>query len=630
MFHSPDQRQFGAYLSLPWRPKQKDEEPVTNRFRLGFYHVEVEHPPQGSPVKPDAQQTQLPMRLNSLAWAQRPAIIAACLSRLAKPIYAKPLNPLIRSTGCDIYFNNTWALYVLRIRRARAMRVHPKKARKRPAAPARRYTIEHASLYLGELHRQAKNDFSVFRRVIRPNMRWGWWTDEVARELQQFYSDLIAGKRPILALQTPPQQGKTEAATDFSAWAAGNNPDLKIIYASYSDALGMRANKTLQRTMSSETFGKIFRLQIGTQGWAANNELIEFAGHDGSFRNVTVDGGITGLRLDLGVIDDPFKGRAEANSKLIRDKTWSWFTDDFRTRLSKDAGLLILMTRWHIDDLLGRLLQQSGQQVHVLRYPALAEEDESHFMSDWQLTTRGCIPVWKHIRRRRGEALFPELKPEAFLLQQHKLLSQASWQSLYQQNPIIVGGGQLPIEQLRVLRFLTHQNIVSSVRYWDKNSSDAQDAAYTAGVLMHKMNDKTFVIAHIGRGRWRALEREQQIRKCVELDARYYKNYSVVVEQEPGSGGKDSAENTMRNLAGFRVYADRVTGSKEVRAEPFAAQVQAGNVFLIAGDWVQAFLDECETWPHGKFKDQVDAAAGAFNRLVRPSYDTSYAGFDPW
>ena len=105
----------------------------------------------------------------------------------------------------------------------------------------------------------------------------------------------------------------------------------------------------------------------------------------------------------------------------------------------------------------------------------------------------------------------------------------------------------------------------------------------------------------------------------------------IIVEQEPGSAGKESAENTIRSLAGFRVYADRVTGSKQVRAEPFAAQVQAGNVSLRAGAWVQAFLDECEKWPNGKYQDQVDAAAGAFNRLIKPySYDTTYAGFNPW
>jgi len=105
-----------------------------------------------------------------------------------------------------------------------------------------------------------------------------------------------------------------------------------------------------------------------------------------------------------------------------------------------------------------------------------------------------------------------------------------------------------------------------------------------------------------------------------------------VVEQEPGSAGRESADNTIRNLAGFRVVADRVTGSKQVRALPFAAQVQAGNVSLVRiGTWVEPFLDECETWPNGKFQDQVDAAAGAFNRLIKPyGYDPTFSGFQPW
>jgi predicted phage terminase large subunit-like protein len=289
------------------------------------------------------------------------------------------------------------------------------------------------------------------------------------------------------------------------------------------------------------------------------------------------------------------------------------------------------MTRRHIDDLHGRLLQLSGHELRVLRYPALAEADEDHWMEECQLTTRGWVRAWKHIRRSKGEALFPEHKPKSFLLEQRRRLSQASWESLYQQNPIVVGGGQLPIKNLKVLDFFYRAKSLSSVRYWDKGASDDENAAYTAGVLMHKMPDKTFVIEHVARGRWNSLEREQQIRTYSKADKVLQKNYSIVVEQEPGSAGKESAENTIRNLAGFRVHADRVTGSKQVRAEPFAEQVQAGNVFLRAGPWVQAFLDECEKWPSGKYKDQVDAAAGAFNRLIKSySYDTSYAGFTTW
>ena len=100
------------------------------------------------------------------------------------------------------------------------------------------------------------------------------------------------------------------------------------------------------------------------------------------------------------------------------------------------------------------------------------------------------------------------------------------------------------------------------------------------------LKDKRFVIEHVVRGRWSALEREQQIKAWAERDRELIKgSYEIGVEQEPGSAGKESAENTIRNLAGYKVFADKVTGSKEVRAEPFAAQVQGGNVWLIAGPW---------------------------------------------
>ena len=202
----------------------------------------------------------------------------------------------------------------------------------------------------------------------------------------------------------------------------------------------------------------------------------------------------------------------------------------------------------------------------------------------------------------------------SMLLERKRELSQASWESLYQQNPIVVGGGIFPIEKLICIPVFDRSQIVKSCRYWDKAGTEHRDGskgAFTAGALVHKMQDNTFLIEDIKRGRWSALEREQMIKSVAASDKQSLKNkwaYEVGVEQEPGSGGKESAEGTIRNLAGFRVFADRVTGSKEVRAEPFAAQVQAGNVRLVAGPWVRDFLDEAECFPNGRFKDQIDAA----------------------
>jgi len=166
--------------------------------------------------------------------------------------------------------------------------------------------------------------------------------------------------------------------------------------------------------------------------------------------------------------------------------------------------------------------------------------------------------------------------------------------------------------------------VLRSCRYIDK-AATKEDGAYTAMVLMHKMKDGTFVVEDVSRGQWGALEREKRIKQQVTNDRHLCQgSLEVYVEQEPGSGGKESAESTIRNLAGFRVFADKVTGTKEVRAEPYSAQVQNGNVSVKAGDWVRAYFDELESFPAGKHKDQVDASSGAFNKLTLGStYDTT-------
>jgi predicted phage terminase large subunit-like protein len=450
---------------------------------------------------------------------------------------------------------------------------------------------------------EAREHFFAFRRYIHPHMLWGWWVQQVSIELQKFCDDLVAGRRPKLVLQAPPQHGKSITAEDFIAWVAGRNPNLKIIYASFSDDLGIRTNLALQRMIQSSPYQLAFaNTRVGESGWQCNNELIEFVGCQGSFRNVTVNGAVNGMELHLGIIDDPVKGRVEANSQLIRDKTWVWFTDDFRSRFARDSALLIIMTRWHVDDLVGRLVDRVPD-VRVLRYPAIAETRDDF---------RDC-----------GEALFEEFKPLSMLLERKRELSQASWESLYQQHPVVAGGGILPIEKLRILPAWDRSQILKSARYVDKAATAGGEGAFTAMILMHMMKNGTFVIEDCTRGRWGALEREQRLKAVATVDSMNIKGpYEIVVEQEPGSGGKESVEATIRNLAGYRVFADRVTGSKQVRAEPFAVQVQAENVFLVAGHWVRDFLDEAECFPNGKFKDQIDAASGAFVRLTsKPAYN---------
>lgn len=455
----------------------------------------------------------------------------------------------------------------------------------------------------------ARRDFLYFRNLIRPKLIGTWWQADVAAHLMEFWQDFQDGKRPTLVLQAPPQHGKTEQIIDFIAWCAGQDPTLRTIFGSYSDDLGIRVNMTLQRIFDSKAYYSIFaRTRIGDQNsvtqtgrWLRNSSLLEYVGEGGSFRNTTVMGQINGQGLDLGFIDDPIKGRAEAQSKAVREKTWSWFTDDFFGRFSERAGFIMIMTRWHLDDPVGRWLEHFPN-TKVLKYPAIAIENDAH--------------------RRVGDALFPELKPVDFLLARKQVLTQASWESIYQQNPIVTGGELFPVDQFKIVTVFDRSKIKRSVRYVDK-AGTADGGAYTAAALVHTMVDGTTVVEDMLRGQWSALEREQRLLQAAAIDRTTCPRYSIWFEQEPGSGGKESAESSVRRFSGYQVFTDKVTGSKEVRAEPYAAQVQAGNVFLKAAAWNRDFIEEHEQFPAGKYKDQVDSTAGAFNKLA-----ASVAGYD--
>jgi hypothetical protein len=380
---------------------------------------------------------------------------------------------------------------------------------------------------------------------------------EVADHLENFYHDCMAGKRPRLALMAPPQHGKSFTITDFIAWVAGMQPNWKTIFGSFSEELGTRANNEVKRLMKTDRYLATFSTRIDMAGRRCNDALIEYVDHKGSFRNTTVQGQINGLALNLEVIDDPVKGSEEASSRAQRDKTWNWFANDFMGRLDQNAGVLIIMTRWHVDDLLGRYLDR-GLDVTELRYPALAERDEIHLQYDDEDKPH-------RVRWCQGTPLFPQWKPLAFLEEQRKVKSAAAWQALYQQRPIIVGGGQIPIAKLEVLPLWEPSKIKHSVRYWDKAATAGGDGSFTAGVLMHSTVHGDWWISHVVRGHWSVYERESAIQHWANVDRSTFGSYEVVVEQEPGSGGKESAENTSSSsITRLNKYTTTIKGRSRI------------------------------------------------------------------
>jgi predicted phage terminase large subunit-like protein len=173
--------------------------------------------------------------------------------------------------------------------------------------------------------------------------------------------------------------------------------------------------------------------------------------------------------------------------------------------------------------------------------------------------------------------------------------------------------------------------IAKRVRYWDKAATD-NAGCYTCGVLMAQdYQTGLFYIESVVRGQWSTFKRDEIISMTAQLDAMRYGpgGVAIYIEQEPGSGGKDSLAASVRGLAGHVVRGDRPTGDKRTRAEPFAAQVEAGNVKLVDDKdfrWIPDFIEEAALFPDGKYVDQVDAASGAFNQLLKGVYSMPVAG----
>jgi predicted phage terminase large subunit-like protein len=259
------------------------------------------------------------------------------------------------------------------------------------------------------------------------------------------------------------------------------------------------------------------------------------------------------------------------------------------------------MQRLHQEDLSARCIELGYTQ---LKLPAVANE---------RTTVR--FPSGREVVREAGSVLWPDREGPAEIAEARRTLGSYGFSGQYEQEPSPIGGGLFQRGWFgSTVDAVPLQN--ASVRYWDKAGTQGA-GAYTAGVLMARSPEGMYYVVDVVRGQWSAGERERRIRQTAEQDGLHV---AIWIEQEPGSGGKESAQNTILNLAGWNARAEPVTGDKVSRARPFAAQAEATNVRLIRDTpsrrWNAAFLDEVGVFPTGTYKDQVDAASGAFNKLA--------------
>ena len=458
---------------------------------------------------------------------------------------------------------------------------------------------------------KSRVNFFAYRRYMRANeFLYNWFLIDVSRNLQQFYVDLLAGKKPILVIQTPPQHGKTWSVVDFIGWLAGKHPNLRTIYASFSDTLGVRANLQLQRTIDSGKFQDIFKetrlaksmLSAVDMKAQRNKNLLEFVGKQGSFRNTTVGGPVTGETLDLGVIDDPIKGREQANSKTYLDKIWDWFTDDFNTRFSEDAGLLIIMTRWNVNDLVGRLIKQKGARVKVLNYSAIATQDELH--------------------RSVGDPLFPALKSLDFLLDKKGTMALAHWDALYQGAPVVIGGNLFKDTWWKYYKTLPKMQW--RIIYADTALKAEEQHDYTVFQCWGMSYDRKIFLIDMVRDKVEAPQL-LTMAKAFWNKHRAIQGHGVlrsmkIEDKASGIGLIQTLRQDGVAVKGIQRSRDKVSRANDVLPE-----IEVGNVYLPEdAPWLSDYLTETNAFPNGEFDDQVDPTMDAIEDMLISGVQLNY------
>lgn len=431
---------------------------------------------------------------------------------------------------------------------------------------------------------QRLRTFEQWLEVVSPEYSWRW---PHLVYIRQFLEQMSAGEIEKLALFMPPRHVKSEMVTiRYPVYALEQDPSRRIIVGAYNQTLAEKFTRRSRRLAQG-------RIPLSSERKRAG-DWETLAG--GGMRAVGVGAGVTGHGGDLIIIDDPVKSREEANSQAYRERVWDWYTNDLYTRREPGCQMILIQTRWHEDDLAGRILNsEDGKNWTVVSLPAEAEEGDP-------------------LGRQPGEPLWPEHFDREALAGIKTVLGSWAYAALYQQRPAPMEGALLKRQWFRVVDRAPEG--LHWVRYWDLALSTKETADYTASAAVALADDGTMYIRDMVRGRW-----EWPDAKKVMI-ATMLAEPGVTQGIEEAVHGLAALQELLREpaLASIAMYGIQVDRDKVARAMPWAARAEAGKVALVRGQWVESFLGEVTAFPLGEHDDQVDTISGATQMLGQPAW----------
>jgi len=450
--------------------------------------------------------------------------------------------------------------------------------------------------------RRAREGLLPFTQYTKPDYEVNWHHEVICDYLDKF----VRGEIKRLMFFMPPRHGKSELVSRrLPAFLFGIKSCVSVIACSYSADLASRMNRDVQRIMDSPEYHRIFpgtalnaaNVRSTAQGsFLRNSDIFEIVGDTGVYRSAGVGGGITGMGCHYGIIDDPIKNREEAVSKTYREKVWEWYTSTFYTRLEKDAQILLTMTRWHEDDLAGRILAQAaagGEEWVVISLPAMAEEEKA-----------------ADDPRQIDEPLWPGKYTVDRLQDIRSVLGPYQWAALYQQHPRPIEGGLWKYDDIDANRVSkAPDRMVRIVIGVDPAVSSNAESDET-GIVVVGASEKGDVYVIDDRS-LRGTPNEW----AVAVALAYHKRRADRVIGEVNNGG-DLVEANLRTvdkqIAFKSVHASR---GKLIRAEPIAALYEQGRVHHV-GRFADLEDQMCEWVPGEKSPDRMDALVWAITELT--------------
>jgi predicted phage terminase large subunit-like protein len=486
--------------------------------------------------------------------------------------------------------------------------------------------MQNPLLLIRELNNRSFFEFFKFfwPEVSSEPLILNWHIEYLCGELQTI-AERVGNNKPRvedLIINIPPGTTKTILCSImFPAWCWTRWYHMKFICVSYTAQLALESAEYSRDLVRSDRFSAVYP-ELGIKedkDTKSNFRVIKRVSttpgktqailHGGNRFSTSVGGSLTGFHGHIIIWDDPLNPQ-QAVSETELHNINRWMSQTLPTRkVNKVVSTTIgVMQRLHQNDPSGYILGKKKNVKHICLPGEINNPKYAELVNPPELKSKyvdGLLDA-----NRLNEVVLKDLEAD---------LGQYAYAGQIGQSPTPPAGGMFKVDNFAFMeRLIGSAFIETTVRFWDKAGTKEQvdgkgKACYTVGVKMSKLSNGKYLVQDVIRGRWSSEERERKILQTAEADG---VEVNVYYEQEPGSGGKESAEATTKNLAGFHGQAILPKGDKIYRADPYSVQVNLGQVILLKGDWNHEYIEEHRHFPFSTYKDQVDASSGAFSRLA--------------